>query len=408
MTGKGTKDSAELLGLGELGLEQGYWQQAEAYFDAVLACSPGHPQALLGKARACRDPRQALALVNAVLRASPDASAALQLKADLQMRLGSQTPPSAAVIPPSSRARLTPRALEWLQHSWLTVALGLVLLGAAVGVGMRITQHQQRELVATPAQLLTGADASDELLRVPADTASVVGDAPLALALLVVVDQQRAFQSRGSGSVITKDGLLLTNYHVVANPERTDLANSDGLALVGLTLDAHEAPTDWYIGAVVAQDAVRDLAVLRLLYTADGRAVRGRSHAALSWGDSDALAMGQTLVGLGYPTIGGNTLTLVRGSMAGFASDASGVRYGKTDSELAPGSSGGAVLDEKGLLVGVMTSVTHDEVTQGRLGYFVLLNDARALITEAQRAPLPQPEIGWLVAFTREMLRPSE
>ena len=400
--------SVELLRMGELGLEQGYRQEAEAYFDAVLRRAPGHPQALLGKARACRDSQQALDLVEAVLRQQPDARAALELRADLLSQSIAEPLSSVASRQPSARARLVARAGAWLRRTWLALALSGAVLGITIGMSLRSVSPGQQQPNVTPPQVLTGAEAEPGLLSAAPRKTSTVGDAPLALALLLVVDRSQSYQSRGSGSVITEDGLVLTNYHVVANAERTSLANPDGLALVGLTLDAHEAPTEWFIGAVVAQDSVRDLAVLRLLYSADGRALRGRSYTRLPWGDSDDLALGQTLVGLGYPAIGGNTLTLVRGSMAGFASDEYGVRYGKTDSELAPGSSGGAVLDEAGLLVGVMTSVTRDDVTQGRLGYFVLMNDARVLITEAQRAPLPQPDTGWLVAFARALMRPAQ
>ena len=84
-------------------------------------------------------------------------------------------------------------------------------------------------------------------------------------------------------------------------------------------------------------------------------------------GDSEDLVMGQPLLSLGYPTLGGSTLTLTRGSMAGFALDENGVQWGKTEMELLPGSSGGAVLDQDGRVVGVATRVHSDERTQGRL-----------------------------------------
>jgi S1-C subfamily serine protease len=223
------------------------------------------------------------------------------------------------------------------------------------------------------------------------------------MAQLYVVDSELSFVGRGSGSVVTADGLVLTNYHVVADADAAALANPEGLVLIGLSRDAREAPSNWTIGAVVAADSGRDLAVLRILYTADGRGIRGWRYATLPWGDSDALELGEPLVGLGYPTIGGSTLTLVQGSMAGFSTDEQGVRFGKTDSELLPGSSGGAVLNRDGALVGVITRVTRDDETQGRLGYFLLFNEARALIREAQAAPLSRPDIDWLLPLAANL-----
>jgi len=146
----------------------------------------------------------------------------------------------------------------------------------------------------------------------------------------------------------------------------TALANPDGLAFVGLTHDAREKPDEWYIAAVVASDPERDLAVLRILHTADGQTARSRRFQAIAIADSSGLALGQPIVALGYPTLGGATITLTRGSMAGFVTEDE-VRYGKTDSELLPGSSGGAVLDEQGRMVGIITGAMTEARTQGRL-----------------------------------------
>jgi S1-C subfamily serine protease len=90
--------------------------------------------------------------------------------------------------------------------------------------------------------------------------------------------------------------------------------------------------------------------------------------------------------------------------MAGFSSSQSDLHLGKTDSELLPGSSGGAVLDETGRLVGVITAAHTDQRTQGRLSYFVLLNEAKEVIGEAQAAPRPDPQIDWMVDISDELL----
>ncbi len=173
-------------------------------------------------------------------------------------------------------------------------------------------------------------------------------------------------------------------------------ANADGLAWVGLTQDAREKPDEWYIAAMVASDAQRDLAVLRVLYTADGQTARSRRFQPLAIADSSALALGQQVVALGYPTLGGATITLTRGSMAGFVTE-DGVRYGKTDSELLPGSSGGAVLDDEGRMVGIITGAMTEVRTQGRLSYFVLSNEAREVIGEARNARVPRIDPQWMV-----------
>lgn len=83
--------------------------------------------------------------------------------------------------------------------------------------------------------------------------------------------------------------------------------------------------------------------------------------------------------------------------MAGFSTSENDVRMGKTDSELLPGASGGAVLDEEGRLVGIIVATFADQRTQGRLSYFVLLDEALELIERAKQAPYPQTKIAWMV-----------
>ncbi|MBC7239808.1 MAG: hypothetical protein H5T71_06890, partial [Chloroflexi bacterium] len=79
------------------------------------------------------------------------------------------------------------------------------------------------------------------------------------------------------------------------------------------------------------------------------------------------------------------------------------IRLGKTDSELLPGASGGAVLDETGRLVGIIRMVYADYRTQGRLSYFILLSEARALIREAQAADSPRVDLRWIVSLAAQL-----
>lgn len=420
----------ELLRLGQLGLDLGYLAEAEGYFDRALALAPGHVGALLGKARACSKPRLALEYVRQALTAAPEDPAALALGEDLQARFGptpteETAPPEAEppyILPTAAPADQQPpvesdaqRAQRALQRALsrplsprtVAITLGLAVMVLLVVLGIAVHQllrpqpsavifqpPEQPRVTPTVELSLTQPEGAEENLLLKAQAACV---------FLIVPNASSPEARRGSGSVITSDGLVLTNYHVLTDSNLV-LINSGGLAFVGFTKDVRYQPSDWYIAALVNGDMVRDLAALRIVATAEGDSVRGLSFPTMPLGDAASLQLGQPLIGLGYPALGGRTLTLTKGVMGGF--DAEGqVRLGKTDSELLPGSSGGAVLDEQGRLVGIIREIYTDYRTQGRLSYFVLLSEAQPLIREAQYAGFPRIDVRWMVALAPQLLR---
>ena len=437
----------ELIKLGEMGLELGYWAQAEAYFDRALARGRDHPAALLGKARASRDPQMALQLVRAVLTHWPENPRALHLEETLSHRvethnvgrattLGpsshmalppqerslrtpptrarasdappqpaenqrerlaprdeSRSPPPRAAVVPAVATHRTPTVSRTLAGGVLIVLVIAVLIVpwdalAPRGQGAsRLILEKLSSRGETPilGEVLRQTRAPDLLTQAELGTALIIAPDPVAGEL-----------SHGSGVVVSEDGLVLTNFHVLSL-DGEHLVNSDGLVFVGLTQNVRLPPSDWAIAVVLASDPVRDLAVLRILYTPEGKPIGQRRFTSVAMGNSDSLDLGQGLIGLGYPTLGGDTLTLTRGSMAGFTLTEDNVQLGKTDSELLPGSSGGAVLDQDGRLVGVITAAYADYRTQGRLSYFVLLSEARDIVEQARRAQWPRVKVDWMV-----------
>ena len=165
----------------------------------------------------------------------------------------------------------------------------------------------------------------------------------------------------GTGSIITKDGLILTNCHVALpsamfgpGPDN----DRDGL-IVALTTRTDKPPTPMYIGEVAQYDPDLDLAIIRITKTLDGAKVDPASLnlPALPVGDSDEVELGDELFIFGYPTIGGETITFTSGNVSGFVSQRGleGRAWIKTDATIAGGNSGGTGVNDKGLLVGVPT-----------------------------------------------------
>ncbi len=164
----------------------------------------------------------------------------------------------------------------------------------------------------------------------------------------------------GSGSVIDARGLILTNGHVV--DDRYGDYDTLGVAVTGRT---DEPPELMYLAEIASADYELDLAVIRIVADMNGNAVEP-SLTAISLGDSDRVEIGDHLRVLGYPGIGGETITFTEGAVSGFTSDRSvdGRAWIKTDATIAGGNSGGMAVNMAGQLIGVPTRASAGE-TEG-------------------------------------------
>jgi len=162
----------------------------------------------------------------------------------------------------------------------------------------------------------------------------------------------------GSGTILTPDGLILTNAHVASDPDPA--YQPDGLG-VAITVRSDELPELRYLAEVQAIDYQLDLAVIQIVSDLDGRPVDveqlNLSYASL--GDSDLLELGDLLRILGYPGIGGETITFTEGVVSGFTRErgVEGRAYVKTDATIAGGNSGGLAANVDGQIIGVPTQV---------------------------------------------------
>lgn len=160
---------------------------------------------------------------------------------------------------------------------------------------------------------------------------------------------------RGSGTIVSTDGLILTNAHVVLNDGPYIVRQ----LLIAITEKADAPPVDSYYAEVVQADSGLDLAVIRIERDLNGKPVdrSALNLPAVPLGDSNALQLGDPLTILGYPGIGGETITLTRGDVSGFTSEPEyGNRaYIKTSATIAGGNSGGLALNTIGQIIGVPT-----------------------------------------------------
>ncbi|TDI83942.1 MAG: serine protease [Chloroflexi bacterium] len=163
----------------------------------------------------------------------------------------------------------------------------------------------------------------------------------------------------GSGSLISEDGLILTNNHVID----TSFFEYDALG-VAITNRSDQPPILTYLAVVMARDPVLDLAVIRIDSDLQGNAVSSK-FSFMDLADSDQVEIGDSLQIWGYPGIGGETITFTQGAVSGFTLERgiNGRAWIKTDATIAGGNSGGMGTNEDGDLIGVPTIVTSGSET---------------------------------------------
>ncbi len=161
----------------------------------------------------------------------------------------------------------------------------------------------------------------------------------------------------GSGTIISSSGLILTNAHVVLSDDTYQVAE----LVIYITNESDAPPEAAYIAEVLQADADLDIAVIQIVADLNGDALdpADLNLPAVALGDSNTLQLGDAITILGYPGIGGETITLTRGEVAGFTSEAG---YGnrafiKTSATIAGGNSGGLAANSGGQIIGIPSEV---------------------------------------------------
>ncbi|MBL8043867.1 MAG: Do family serine endopeptidase, partial [Nitrospira sp.] len=140
---------------------------------------------------------------------------------------------------------------------------------------------------------------------------------------------------QGSGVIVTQDGYVLTNNHVI-----------EGAKTVTVTLpDKRE-----FTGRIVGSDPKSDIAVVK---------IDGTQLPTVSWGDSSRLQVGEYVLAVGNPFGLNSTVTL--GIVSALGRGHMGITqyedFIQTDAAINPGNSGGALVNTKGELIGINTAI---------------------------------------------------
>ncbi len=172
-------------------------------------------------------------------------------------------------------------------------------------------------------------------------------------------------QGSGSGSILDKQGHVLTNYHVVQGANKLEVALANGRSYPATFLDA---------------DPDNDLAVIKIEAPAD-------QLTTIPLGDSSNLKVGQKVLAIGNPF--GLDRTLTTGVVSGLARPIRSEMTNKliegaiqTDAAINPGNSGGPLLDSRGRMVGINTLIYSPSGGSVGIGFAVPVNTAKRIITD--------------------------
>lgn len=187
---------------------------------------------------------------------------------------------------------------------------------------------------------------------------------------------QIIWYAAGSGTIVSPDGLILTNQHLItpagvseklaeleaqlaAEGKEAELAVDPESFMVAIS-DGRHLPVPRYVAWVAASDPDLDLAVLRIEGDERGEplATETLNLPVLPLGNSDALNLGDAVHVFGFPAIGSGSLTYTAGLVSGFLFEEGidGTAWINTDAVTSGGNSGGAALNDTGELIGVPTS----------------------------------------------------
>jgi len=173
----------------------------------------------------------------------------------------------------------------------------------------------------------------------------------------------RSRQSLGSGVLVSPDGTIVTNHHVIKDAEEITV----------VLADRREVPA-----RVLLSDERTDLAVLKIDVGAERL-----PHLVLR--DSDELEVGDLVLAIGNPFAVGQTVT--SGIVSGLARTTVGITdfnfFIQTDAAINPGNSGGALVDMDGRLVGVNTAIFSRSGGSVGIGFAIPANMVRAVIQGA-------------------------
>jgi serine protease Do len=226
----------------------------------------------------------------------------------------------------------------------------------------------EEEIVIPEPVTITETITEKELVMPRVDSTEIVSIAELATKTIVQVQVGNMSEGGeflpnggGSGVVISDDGLIMTNHHVIDNSTQVRVVFEDGRM---------------YESEIIGSDRLTDIGLLK---------ISASNLVPISIGNSDVLKVGDLAVAIGHPLTLGAAPTVTTGvvsalerrlDVGGEAMNSGVTLFGliQTDAPITRGSSGGALINSNGELIGITTAIATADVGAEGLGFAVPVN----------------------------------
>jgi serine protease Do len=193
------------------------------------------------------------------------------------------------------------------------------------------------------------------------------------------VPRERREQSLGSGVIVSEDGTIVTNNHVVAGAD---------------VIKVFLADKKEFSGKVIGADPKTDIAVVK---------INAEHLPTVSWGDSDKLQIGEFVLAIGNPF--GLNQTVTSGIISAKGRANVGIAdyedFIQTDAAINPGNSGGALVNIRGELIGINTAIFSRSGGYMGIGFAVPSNMARIVMNSLVKEG--KVTRGWLGVYIQEI-----
>ena len=266
--------------------------------------------------------------------------------------------------------------------------VGVVALGFGGGLGGAVVASRTgltgNQVVVQQVQRDTASDATnanstDGTAMSVQQIASVVSPSVVAITTEQMSGSQTWFggyyvqSGAGSGVIISQDGYILTCAHVVS-----------GATSIKVQLDSG----DTYDATIVGSDSTSDIAVIKIEAT-------GLTPAVI--GDSDALAVGETVVAVGNP-LGTLSNSVTDGIISALNREVTvednDMTLMQTSASISPGNSGGGLFNANGELIGIVNAKSSYSEAEG-IGFAIPINSAMSIAQELiQNGSVARPALG--------------